>query len=144
VREKVSVTDPRRRGISKDTIPWVEEHGPVKQWMKEIEQNRVPWRYASALKNLMQGLDKSPEQLLADLEANAKQNSITIKAHIGSLKSRAAVRSQLSALHSFLAFRRSYPRLGAGRRTQGGGRLELDGTNLLSLVERLHVTNQFL
>ena len=54
--------------------------------------------------NPMRGLGKSPEQLLADLEANPKENSITVKAYIGSLKSRAAARSQLSALRSFCGF----------------------------------------
>lgn len=104
MREKVSVTDPRRRGISKDTIPWTEDHAPVRQWMQSIQENRTSWRYCYALKNLMKGLDKSPEQLLTDLGANSKETSITIKAYVGSLKSRAAARSQLSALRSFCNF----------------------------------------
>jgi hypothetical protein len=59
----------------------------------------------------MKGLDKAPEQLLAELEANPKQNSITIKGYIGSLKSRRAARSQLSALRSFYGFHETESRL---------------------------------
>jgi hypothetical protein len=101
---KVTVTEPNRRGISVDTIPWVEAHEPVKQWMKAIQENRTSWRYAYALKGLMRGISKEPKQLLTDLETNPKENSIIIKSYIGSLKSRAAARSQLSALRSFCGF----------------------------------------
>jgi hypothetical protein len=104
MKEKFGVIRANLRGISKDTEPWIEQHEPVRQWMKAIQENRTSWRYAYALKNPMQGLSKSPEQLLADLEANPKENSITVKAYIGSLKSRAAARSQLSALRSFCGF----------------------------------------
>jgi hypothetical protein len=63
----------------------------------------------------MQGLEKSPQQLLDDLEANPKQNRMRIKAYIGSLKSRAAARSQLSALRSFCAFHESDLRLNGAK-----------------------------
>jgi hypothetical protein len=56
LREKVTVTEANRRAISIDTIPWVEEHEPVKQWMKAIQENRTSWPYAHALKNVVRSV----------------------------------------------------------------------------------------
>jgi hypothetical protein len=57
--KKFGVVRANLRGISKDTEPWVEQHEPVRQWMKVIQENRTSWPYA--LKNPMQVLGNSPE-----------------------------------------------------------------------------------
>jgi len=102
---KVTVTEPNRRGISKDTIPWIEEHPSVKLWMSVIKANKIRFRYAYGLKCLLKGIGKSPEQLLVDIKADKKADSnvtsLSVKAYIGDLASRGSARFQVSALRSF-------------------------------------------
>jgi integrase len=101
---KIAVAEPARLRISKATFPWIEEHEPASIWFKAISQNRTSNRYAYNLMLFMQGMDTTPEQFLANAESNPKALSITVKSYIGSLKSRAAARSQFAALRSFIAF----------------------------------------
>ena len=101
---KIAVAEPARLRISKATFPWIEEHEPASIWFKAISQNRTSNRYAYNLMLFMQGMDTTPEQFLANAESNPKALSIAVKSYIGSLKSRAAARSQFAALRSFIAF----------------------------------------
>jgi hypothetical protein len=65
--EKETLGDSDRIRISKATFPWIEEHELVKQWILGIASSKTRYRYAYHLMVLLKSIDKTPEQLLAEI-----------------------------------------------------------------------------
>lgn len=91
-------------GISKATLAFIQQSPTVQKWISGIPTERTRNWYAYNLMRFLDGIHETPDHFLTEIEKNPKQTSITTKAFLGGMKSRAVARVMLSAVKSFTAF----------------------------------------
>lgn len=79
-------------------------HPKVQPWLNTIQSDRTKQSYAYEFLRLLETINKTPDQLLSDLEANPKQTSIDIKSHLGGMPSKVVASLRQAAVKSFAAF----------------------------------------
>ena len=99
-----SETSENTIGVSKATLTFIQQSPTVQKWLSSIPIERTRRWYAYNLMRFLTGIHETPEHLLTEIETTPKQASITTKAYLGGLKSRAVARVMLSAVKSFTAF----------------------------------------
>jgi len=91
-------------GVSKATLAFIQQWPMVQKWTSSIPTERTRNWYAYNLMRFLDGIHETPDHFLSEIEKNPKQTSITTKAFLGGMKSRAVARVMLSAVKSFTAF----------------------------------------
>lgn len=89
--------------VSKETLGFMEQP-IITGWLSSLPKERTQQWYAYNFLRFLKGIASTPERFLADIESNPKPVSVKTKTYLGSLKSKASARVQMTAVKSFGAF----------------------------------------
>jgi len=80
------------------------EHPKVKPWMMSLQSERTKEWYPYMLMRFLDGIKRTPDMFLVELDKNPKPTSIEVKSYLGSIESKGTARAMLSAVKSFTDF----------------------------------------